>query len=95
MINKYKIWLEDKANYSNKNYDKEGFPEVDRTYMQYSKASRDTLKQLAAKYKLDNRGSKKALLSRIMTKFSGAKKVQGYYNRVGDDKFQYMQKDKK
>ena len=95
MINKYKLWLEDKANYSNTRYDKEGFPEVDRTYMQYSKASRDTLKQLADKYKLDNRGTKKALLTRIMTKFNGAQKVQGYYNKISDDKFQYMQKDKK
>ena len=73
MIKRYQEWLaEDKANYSNKNYDKDGFPQVDRTFMQYSKASKETLKELAAKYKLDPRGSKKEVIRAILVKIGRA-----------------------
>lgn len=73
---------EEKAYYSNDSYDKENFPGVDREFMQYSKASRATLKELCAKRKLDTRGSKKQLITRILQSSSGREKVSGYYNKM-------------
>ena len=93
MISKlFNQFKEERANFSNKNYDKDAFPKVDRDFMQYSKASTKSLKELCANYKLDIRGTKKQLITRILQHMDGPKKVSGYYNKTGDKEFKHIKK---
>jgi hypothetical protein len=85
-------FTEEKAYFANKGYDKDGFPDVDRDFMQYSKASRHSLKQLATNYKIDSRGTKKQLITRILQRLHSPAEVSGYYNKTGDSEFKHLKK---
>ena len=88
---KFSEWLaEDKASYSNQNFDKKHFPKVDSDYLAYSKASRKSLKKLCVNYKLDPTGTKKQLITRILGRLNNREKVKGYYNKVGHSDFAHV-----
>ena len=88
----FKQYNEEKAYFANKSYDKDGFPNVDRDFMQYSKAATKSLKELCSNYKLDHRGTKKQLITRILQHLHSPAEVSGYYNRTGDKAFKHIRK---
>ncbi|MGI9569004.1 MAG: hypothetical protein ACR2PH_04515 [Desulfobulbia bacterium] len=92
----FSAWLEDKkAYYSNKNKDAKNFPQVDNSYLQYSKSSEPSLKKITAKMKLNNSGSKPELLTKILQKLYGPDKVQGYYDKRTHDDFKHVHRKAK
>lgn len=86
-------WLNDqydllerkKAHYSGNDHDGENFPQVAGEYKTIRNLSRPTLQKLAMKRGVDPHEPNNKLTSDILTKEFGSDKVQGYYNRKGED----------
>jgi len=87
-------FLEDRFTYSADNFDKKAFPEVNTSYMQYSNASREALQKIAAKFKIDNTGSKASLITKILNHLHGPNKVAGFYNKRSETPFEADKREK-
>ena len=87
-------FLEDRFTFSADGFDKKAFPEVNTSYMQYSKASREALKKIAEKFKIDDTGSKASLITKILEHLHGPNKVAGFYNKRSETPLEAYKREK-